>query len=244
MFGGGDPEIANLVPSNITIRRNLFTKPTAWKTQNWTLINLLELKNAQNVLIEGNIFENNWLAGARGYAIAFTPRNQEGTAPWSVVRNITFQNNVVRHVAGVFNISGYDNNHPSRQTENILIRNNLAYDISPRYTTNSTTLAEARFMLIGGGPKNIKIRHNTVDNEGSGTLIFYKGTTPTGPLIYGFELTSNLLRDNQIWHLRRRGAGSWNSRIQRVYAERRRAAQCDRRRRPEKISGRQRLPES
>ena len=197
MFGGGDPRITNLVPSNITIRRNLFTKPTAWKTQNWTLINLLELKNAQNVVIEGNIFENNWLAAAQGYAIAFTPRNQDGTAPWSVVRNITFQNNVVRHVAGVFNISGYDNIHPSRQTEQIVIRNNLAYDVSSRHTTKSSTPAPARFVLVGAGPKNIFIRHNTADNDGYSTILFYRGKSPTGTLIYGFELTSNLLRDNQ-----------------------------------------------
>jgi hypothetical protein len=51
-------------------------------------------------------------------------------------------------------------------------------------------------MLIGAGPKNIKIRHNTVDNQGSGTMIIYSGESPTGPLIYGFELTSNLLRAN------------------------------------------------
>ena len=207
MFGGGDPKISNLVPSNITIRRNLFTKPTAWKTESWALINLLELKNAQDLTIDGNIFENNWLAGAVGYAIAFTPRNQEGTAPWSVVRNITFQNNVVRHVAGVFNISGYDDNRPSRQTENIVIRNNLAYDVNPIYTTRSSTPAEGRFMLIGAGPRNIKIRHNTVDNQGSGTMVFYKGTSPTGPLIYEFELTSNLLRANTYGILGAEGQG-------------------------------------
>jgi hypothetical protein len=207
MFGGADPKIANLVPSNITIRRNLFTKPTAWKTLDWALINLLELKNAQNLTIEGNIFENNWLAGAVGYAIAFTPRNQEGTAPWSVVRNITFQNNVVRHVAGVFNIMGYDDIHSSRQTENIVIRNNLAYDVNPVYTTKLGTLAEGRFMLIGAGPKNVKIRHNTVDNQGSGTMVFYKGASPTGPLIYEFELTSNLLRANTYGILGADGQG-------------------------------------
>ena len=207
MFGGADPKIANLVPSNITLRRNLFTKPTAWKTQSWALINLLELKNAQDLTIEGNIFENNWLAGAVGYAIAITPRNQEGTAPWSVVRNLTFQNNVVRHVAGVFNITGYDNLHPSRQTENIVISNNLAYDVNPIYTTKSSTPAEGRFMLIGAGPKNIKIRHNTVDNQGSGTMVLYKGQSPTGPLIYEFELTSNLLRANTYGILGAEGQG-------------------------------------
>jgi hypothetical protein len=207
MFGGADPKIANLIPSNITLRRNLFTKPSAWKTQGWALINLLELKNAQNLTIEGNIFENNWLAGAVGYAIAFTPRNQEGTAPWSAVRNIIFQNNVVRHVAGGFNIMGYDDYHSSRQTENIVIRNNLVYDVNPIYTTKSGTPAEGRFMLIGAGPKNVKIRHNTVDNQGSGTMIFYKGESPTGPLIYEFELSSNLLRANTYGILGAEGQG-------------------------------------
>jgi hypothetical protein len=195
MFGGADPVITNLVPSNITIRRNLITKPVAWKTQSWPLKNLLELKNAQNVLIEGNIFENNWHAGQQGYAIVFTPRNQDGTAPWSVVRNITVQNNVIRHVAGGFSISGYDDNQPSQQTENIKIHNNLVYDVSTAHTTS--TPAPGRFMVIGSGPRNISIDHNTVDNDGSGTMLIYAGYTPTGYRIYDFELTNNLLRANQ-----------------------------------------------
>ena len=66
MFGGADPVIPNLVPSNITIRRNLMTKPSLGERRSSPLKNLLELKNAQNVLIEGNIFENNWHAGRQG----------------------------------------------------------------------------------------------------------------------------------------------------------------------------------
>ena len=51
-------------------------------TQAWTVKNLVEFKNAQNVLVEGNTIENNWAAGQQGYSILFTPRNQSGTAPW------------------------------------------------------------------------------------------------------------------------------------------------------------------
>ena len=89
MFGGSDPNIPNLVPSNITIRRNQITKPLAWVTQSWTVKNLIELKNAANVTIEGNTIENNWAAGQQGYSVVLTPRNQYGTAPWSVVKNVT-----------------------------------------------------------------------------------------------------------------------------------------------------------
>jgi hypothetical protein len=197
MFGGDDPHIANLVPSNITIRRNLITKPVAWKTQSWTVKNLIELKNAQNVVIEGNYIENNWTDGQQGYAILLTPRNQEGTAPWSVVRNVTVQNNVLRHVAGGFSISGYDDIHSSRQTDNVVIRNNLIYDVNTAHSMKAGLAAPGRLLLVGNGPKNIKLDHNTVDNNGSGTIIFYAGTAPTGTKIHGFQLTNNLLRDNR-----------------------------------------------
>ena len=36
MFGGADSSIPNLVASDITIRRNQITKPTAWMAQSWT----------------------------------------------------------------------------------------------------------------------------------------------------------------------------------------------------------------
>src|SRR5437016_4191159 len=45
MSGGADPAIANLVPSDIEIRRNHFFKPLSWITENspnlWTVKNLL-----------------------------------------------------------------------------------------------------------------------------------------------------------------------------------------------------------
>ena len=91
MFGGNDPSIPNLVPSNITIRRNLISKPLAWRSQTWTVKNLVELKNARSVTVEGNTIENNWAAGQTGYAVVLTPRNQDGGAPWSVVRDVAFR---------------------------------------------------------------------------------------------------------------------------------------------------------
>ena len=46
----------------------------------WLVKNIFELKNAQHVLVEGNVFEYNWVGGQPGYAILSTPRNQGGTA--------------------------------------------------------------------------------------------------------------------------------------------------------------------
>lgn len=196
LFGGSDPSIPNLVPANITIRRNHIAKPMAWRSQSWVIKNLIEFKNAQDVLVEGNTIENDWTAGQNGYAILFTPRNQGGTAPWSVVKNITVQNNVIRHVAGVFNISGYDDEHVSQQTTNLKLRNNLIYDISTAYGTSSYP-ADGRLVMIGNGPSDVVFDHNTVDNDGSATLMLYGGTSSSTSQIAGFVLTNNLLRRNK-----------------------------------------------
>ncbi len=197
MFGGTDPSIPNLVPSDITIRRNLISKKTAWATQSWTVKNLIEFKSAQRVNVEGNTIENNWASGQQGYSILFTPRNQSGTAPWTVVRDIVVQNNIIRHLAAAFNINGYDNLATSQQTQNITIKNNLLYDVNTRWGIPNHP-ANGWLAVIGGGPKNITFDHNTVDNNGGSTFFLYGGYSLTGTSILDFEVTNNLLRDNGL----------------------------------------------
>ena len=81
----------------------------------WNVNNLLELKNAQRVLIDGNIFDH--LGGAQmGYAIVLTPRNQDGTAPWSAVRDVTISNNIIRHVPAGSTSSATTTIRPSQHT--------------------------------------------------------------------------------------------------------------------------------
>lgn len=134
LFGGADPTIPNLVPSDIEIRRNMFSKPLAWRngTPHWLVKNLLELKNARRVTIDGNTFEYNWADGQNGFAILFTVRNAGGTAPWSTVEDITFTNNVVRHTGSGINILGLDTNpgRTSQRARRITMRDNLFEDIS------------------------------------------------------------------------------------------------------------------
>ena len=196
MFGGSDPSIVNLVPSNITIRRNLISRPLSWMSKSWTVKNLIEFKNAQDVLVEGNTIENHWSAGQSGYSIIFTPRNQSGSAPWSVVRNITVRNNVIRHMSAVFNISGWDDINVARQTENIVIANNLIYDVSTDYSIPGHA-ANGWLAVIGNAPKNVTFEHNTVDHDGSNLIRLYSGKATDGVTkIYGFVVNDNSWRVN------------------------------------------------
>src|SRR5205085_2323882 len=95
----------------------------------WQVKNHFELKNAQDILIDDNVLEYNWTHAQVGYCVLFTPRNQEGTAPWSVVQRVTFSNNIVRHAPGGIAILGSDDGNPSLLTNNITIRNNLFDDL-------------------------------------------------------------------------------------------------------------------
>ena len=190
MFGGADPSIPGLVPSDIEIRGNDFSKPRAWQTGNptyrgtpWSIKNLLELKNAQRVLIDGNVLEYNWAQAQNGFAVLFTVRDQNGHAPWSVVQDVTFTNNVVRHSANGVNILGYDNNYPSQQTRRILIENNLFNDIG--YDNGSGTL----FQLLDG-TADVTITHNTADQSGS--IVVAAGRPHSG-----FTFTDNIVPQNQ-----------------------------------------------
>ncbi|MBX4181557.1 hypothetical protein KW807_01695 [Candidatus Parcubacteria bacterium] len=106
LFGGADPSIPNLIPSDITIRGNYFFKPLSWKGKGWDVKNLLETKNAQRVLVENNVFENSWVEGQTGTAILIKSANQGGNCPWCQSKDITFKNNVIKNVVEGLRING------------------------------------------------------------------------------------------------------------------------------------------
>jgi hypothetical protein len=185
MFGGADPSIVNLVPSDIEMRGNYFFKPVAWMSSAWSIKNLFELKNAQRVLVDGNIFEHNWPQAQNGFSILFTVRNQDGTAPWSVVQDVTFTHNIVRHVSSAVNILGQDDNFPSQQTKRILIKNNLWDDV------NSTNWGgDGRLFQVLNGTASLTIDHNTAFQTGD--IIDAEGPPNTG-----FFYQNNLTPNNQ-----------------------------------------------
>lgn len=191
IFGGADPRIPNLVPSDITIRRNVFTKPLSWRNERWQVKNAFELKNARRVLVEGNVFENVWEAAQVGFAVLFSVRNQNGRGPWSVVEDVTFRYNIIRHAGGAFSILGHDDNHPSQQTRRLRISHNLIYDVDARRWGG-----HGIFIQMGAMPRDIYVEHNTVFHSGH-IMALYGGRTPTGGhAIEGVVFRNNALRHN------------------------------------------------
>jgi hypothetical protein len=161
------------------------TSPTKWLVKN-----LFELKNARDLVIEQNVFENNWEAGQTGWAIVVTVRNSNGACTWCTIQNLEFRYNIVRHTGGAINILGFDDpSRPSVQASNLRIHDNLFYDID-----NDAWGGSGGFLQIGDEPRDIVVDHNTVDHTGSAVVSMYGGTTTDPREIYGFRYTNNLSR--------------------------------------------------
>jgi hypothetical protein len=115
LFGGAP---ATTTPADIEIRRNHMFKPLSWKPGDPNFVggptgepfiskNNFELKNAQRVLLEGNIFENSWGGfSQRGFSILLTPKNQApGVCPICKVTDVTIRYSRVIRVGGVLQIA-------------------------------------------------------------------------------------------------------------------------------------------
>jgi hypothetical protein len=149
----------------------------------YTMKNLLEFKAAQRVVVTGNTFENNPAKAQNGFAILITPRNQGGTAPWSVTSDIAITGNTLINVGSGFNVLGRDNLQPSLLTERILIRDNLV-------GVTGLNGADGRgFQFLGGG-NDYTVDHNTLINSApSSTVAFAESKSNK---ISNFVFTNNL----------------------------------------------------
>jgi len=182
LFGGAIPTIPNVVPTDIVVRGNHFSKQLAWMKGNPantgylpTVKNLFELKNAQNVVLDGNILENNWVgADQHGAAIVLTPRSENGAVPWAVVQNIQITNNVIEHVGGCVELLGKDT-PPSLQTNHVDIVNNVCADIRQDYALDIVHVFQ--FTEIA----TLQIDHNTFEyGPGSWPIFRAYGANTTG----------------------------------------------------------------
>jgi Right handed beta helix region len=190
-FGGSDPAVRDLIPSDIEIRHNTLSKPLTWRGV-WAVKNLFEIKSAQRVTIEGNVFENCWADAQNGFAILLTVRNQSGAAPWSTIRDVAIRHNIIRHAGSGFNLLGQDSSgvsYESVRMRNVRIENNLLTDIDGGKWGGSGI-----FLQITN-TEGVVVDHNTVVHSGSAVMA-YVTVNNLGPSV-GFEMTNNIMQHNE-----------------------------------------------
>ncbi len=199
-FGGAIPSIWGVVPSNILIKGNSFNKPLSWMPGSasyagipvWVK-NHIEFKNAQDVTIDSNTFENNWKgADQRGYFLLFNVRTEFNQLPWAVVNNVKVTNNIFRHSSAGIDITGHDDDGSGSAT-NFLIQNNVWDDINA-----NTWGSDGRWFQATGGANNITVDHNTVFQTGF-IAVFDVGQE------YNVNFTNNIVQAG--WGVAGNGAG-------------------------------------
>ncbi len=149
MFGGAGAPNNAYIPSDIEIRGNYLFKPLAWRQPGitlpivskgpyvpprWVVKNCLEFKNAQRVLVTGNMMENNWVSGQPGYSVLMTPRASD-SGNGALVDDVTVEGNILKNVDAGFNtlerdyLCSAEKGHPKctnqGESKRIKIANNL-----------------------------------------------------------------------------------------------------------------------
>ena len=166
MFGGTDPAIPGLVPSDIEIRRNYIYTPIAWKGK-WTRKNLLELKNASRVLIEANVFDGSWQDAQTGWAVIIKSANQSGNCSWCRSTDVTFRLNLVRNAGAGVNIAGTGDNPNTDSTARRVVIQESVFDnlgVDPY-------LGDRRGIQIVGSPADITVERTVISGTISAALM-------------------------------------------------------------------------
>ncbi len=164
MFGGQDPLVAGLVPADIEIRGNHIAKPASWVGTGWDIKNLLELKNAVRVLIEGNVLEGSWNANQTGWAVVLMSANQDGNCRWCRTQDITIRRNLIRNAGAGVNIAGSVGSDSTTTRVAILENVLTSLNVAPYF-------GDARGFQTLRGSKNVTVSANVT--EGNLTAIYY-----------------------------------------------------------------------
>jgi hypothetical protein len=161
LFGGATPATPGLVPSDITIRNNHLFKPMSWKGV-WTAKNLLELKSARRVRVEGNVLENSWPDAQTGWAVIFNVFGNNASP--DVVEDVEFTRNVVRNVSNGINLRGMEPNNSAVRMRRVRFADNLLENVGAYG-------GEGKVFQLLNGTEDVRFDHNTVAGRVSSVLL-------------------------------------------------------------------------
>jgi hypothetical protein len=222
IFGGSE---ATKTPADIEIRYNHFFKPLIWlKGQKgyvggsngnpFVVKNLLELKNAQRVLFEGNILENTWGGFSQtGFGILLTPKNQSSgsgnVCPLCQVTDVTIRYSTISHVGAGFQVANglSDNGGAPMAGERYSIHDVTVDDVNPTLYDGVGVLAQVSMGL--GVPILQQVDFNHITAFAPTTLLNVGDFTSSDPKIANFTFNNSIVSAGlyPVWST---GGGSTN----------------------------------
>ncbi|MBK9165429.1 MAG: VCBS repeat-containing protein [Acidobacteria bacterium] len=188
LIGGADPSAEEMMPTDITIEHNHFFKRLSWIGDGAKDIkNLLEFKLGIGLTIRNNIFENSWADAQDGRGIHFSNRGS-ASAPWSTVKNVVFEYNIVKNVGNGISFLVEDDFSTTVAQDNMAIRNNL---VITEGDDNGGSGWALLFVAGQSDGNDYDIDHNTfIQKPGSNRFIDSDGGTD---FITNLSVTNNIV---------------------------------------------------
>ena len=209
LFGGG---AATATPADIQISQNHFFKPLIWMSGQsgyvggtggnpFIVKNHLELKNAQRVLAEDNIFEYSWGGFSQtGFSILLTPKDQyvlgsnTNVCPLCQVTDVTIRYSTISHVGAGIQICDIlsDGGGSALAGERYSIHDVVIDDISRSKYVGSGGFIEYGNLWSANVLNSVTINHVTAFPDPAAHILSLYNLT-TYPTMWGFTFTNNIV---------------------------------------------------
>lgn len=208
LFGGTIPYITGSIIADVEFRRNHNRKPLEKRSLHsdpllrWSAKNNYEMKVGKYFVIEGNIFEGNWIGWDQRYLVNFNAL-AEDTGNQTKIEDTQFTQNILRYGPNGFLMSKID---PASSPKRVLVAHNLITNIGGiEYGVpgGDGDGANGKAFIIGRNFQNLVINHNTlltqwgiIDVDGESYPLIYTnnisnhGTSPYGDG-YGWGIKGN-----------------------------------------------------
>lgn len=161
MFGGSDPRFRGVHPSDITFSRNHVHTPLAWKGR-WTKKNVFELKNAQRVRVDSNVFDGSWADGQTGYALVLKSTNQGCGCPDCGSRDVTVRHNLIVRSGAALTVNGRDTNKCANGGSSRVDSTTRRLAIQENFSDSLGALTlDTRGVSIYTNPSDVLLRRNS-----------------------------------------------------------------------------------
>ena len=103
------------------------------------------------MIVRDNRFDGNWGDAQSGWGIVLTPVNQDGRAPWAIVKDVLFERNYLTNSEHGINILGRAYSNISQQSSGFVIRKNV-FEV------------EGKFLQVSSGLIDLTLEDNVVEN--------------------------------------------------------------------------------
>jgi hypothetical protein len=114
------------------------------------------------VLIDGNVFENNWADAQDGFCFVLKSENQQGDNPWTQTADVTIRYNRIRNTGSCFSFAGKYSDTDARvsvYSARITVHNNICEQVNVGVFTADGIATQAL-----NGLTDLAMFHNTIRN--------------------------------------------------------------------------------